>query len=160
MEIYFSVEELKVADKEYVKSLRKLMKFLQDSGNVVSRAPFAFSNEPDVFLQKELGLNRKPTLTEQGAAHMKWVDNADLMLADVSIPSEGRSMAIQRALDKPEMGMHYTPIIFIKAKKLERNFGRLIKGLIESGKVTYYEYANIDEVIKNWPKLVKKALSK
>ncbi len=160
MKIYFSVEEINASNKESAEELKKLMKFLQDNGHLVFRAPFAFSNDPELFLQKELGLNRKPTFAEQRTAHMKWIDDADIMLADVSTPSEGRSMALQRAVDKPERGLQYTPIILIKAKKFERNFGRLVKGLIEGGKVVYYEYENINDVIKEWPKLIKKVLKK
>ena len=154
MKIYFSVDP--EAGGESVENLKKLMKFLQDQGHTVYRASYIFSKNQNLFLQKELGLNREPTNVEHGEAHIKWIDNADLLLADLSIPSEGRSMIIQRAIERQEMGMPKIPIVLFKGKKFDRKYGVMIKGLIESGKVTYYEYENIDEVVKNWPKLIKK----
>ncbi|MFQ6009806.1 MAG: hypothetical protein ACE5J7_01660 [Candidatus Aenigmatarchaeota archaeon] len=156
MKIYFSVVP-EVAGGESIENLKKLMHFLQDQGHVVYRAPYILSEDPNQFLQKELGFDREPNYTEQREAHMKWIDNADILLADLSVISEGRSMIIQRAIDKPEMGLPNTPIILIKGKKFNRRIGKLTSGLIESSKVIYYEYNNIDEVINNWQGLLQKS---
>jgi len=158
MKIYFSVD-FEAIGEESAENQKKLMHFLQNQGHMLYRAPYAFSENPDLFLQKELRLNRKPTYTEQREIHMKWIDEANLLLANVSAPSEGRSMIIQRAIDKPKMGLPFTPIILIKGKKFDRRFGKIVTGLIESGKVVYYEYETIDDVINNWPNLLQKANS-
>jgi hypothetical protein len=159
MKIYFSVDP-EAGGGESVENLKKLMCFLQDQGNVVYRAPYVLSENPNLFLQKELGLDKAPSFAEQREIHLKWIDDADLLLADISVPSEGRSMIIQRAIDKPEMGLPNTPVILIKGKGFERRFGKIMSGLIESGKVTYYEYKNIDEIMADWPQLLQKAISK
>lgn len=114
-----------------------------------------YSQDPDLFLQKELGLKRKATFIEQREAHLKWIDNSDLLLAELSTPSEGRSMVIQRALDKKELRLPFTPIIPIKGKRFKRKFGKIVKGLIESGKVVYFEYDKIEEVINNWQNILE-----
>ncbi|MEX0616276.1 MAG: hypothetical protein WD231_00520 [Candidatus Woykebacteria bacterium] len=159
MKIYFSVDP-EVSGGESDVNLRKLMTFLQDEGHKLYRAEYVFATDPDLFLQKELGLNRKPTFREQREVHIKWIDESDLLLAEISAPSEGRSMVIQRAIDKPRMGLPYTPIIIIKGKKFDRRIGKIVRGLIESGEVVYYEYDKLEEVIENWPKLLKQSSSK
>jgi hypothetical protein len=158
MRIYFSVDP-EATGGESADNLKKLMQFLQGQGNIVYRAPYAFSENPDAFMQKELGLDELPEFAKQREAHIRWIDDADILLADVSAPSEGRSMILQRALDKPKMGLPLTPIILIKGKVFKRDFGKIVKGLIESGSVIYYEYENIDEVIAAWPKLLEGAFS-
>ena len=150
--VYYSVDPEAVGE-ESSENQRKLIHFLEKEGYLVYRAPYVFSDDPDLFLQKELGLNRKPTYAEQREAHLKWIDDADILVADVSAPSEGRSAIIQRALDKPKMGLPPTKIILIKAKRINRKFGKIMQGLIESGKVVYFEYDQIEEVISNWRKL-------
>ena len=159
MKIYFSVDP-EVAGGESIENLRKLMNFLQDEGHIVYRAPYVLSDNPDLFLQKELGLASKATYTKQRETHIKWIDDADVLLADVSVPSEGRSMIIQRAIDKPEIGLPCTPIILIKGKRFNRRFGKIVQGLIESGSVVYYEYENIDSVIGDWSKLISEAMNR
>lgn len=106
-------------------------------------------------MQNELGFKRKATFTEQREAHMMWIDKSDLLLAELSTPSEGRSMIIQRALDKPDLALPFTPIILIKGRRFKRKFGKIVKGLIESGKVVYFEYGKIEEVINNWQNLLE-----
>jgi len=155
MKIYFSVvEETHVGNFE---GNKQLMTFLQSQGHKLYRAPYVFSEDHRTFLRKELKIKRDATYSERRKIHLKWIDNSDLLLADVSYISEGMLMIVQRALDKPAMGLNKTPIILIRDKNKERKFGSLIKGLIEARQVVYFEYENINEVIKNWPKLLKKA---
>jgi len=151
--IYYSVDP-EAKGEESGESQRKLLRFLEKQGYLVYRAPYIFSDDPDLFLQKELGLDRKPTYTEQREAHLKWIDNADVLVADVSAPSEGRSAIIQRALDKPKMGLPSTKIILIKVRRSERKFGKIMRGLIESGKVVYFEYDQIEGVMTEWKNLI------
>ena len=66
-------------------------------------------------------------------------------------------MVIQRALDKPLMGKPYTPVILIKGKKFSRRMGRIMKGLTETSGVVYYEYENIEEVMRKWTELLSMA---
>ena len=158
MKIYFSVDT--VQEDEPIEGLKKLMGFLHEEGHTLYRAPYILSKNPDLYLQKELGLKRKPTSKEERALHMRWIDDSDLLLADVSAPSEGRSIIIQRALDKPAMGLPYTPVMLIRDKKVERRFGKIMSGIIHSNETVYYEYANIKDVIGDWPTLLNKALKK
>lgn len=156
LKIYFSVDP-EVRGGESRRNLKTLMQFLQDQGHTVYRAPYVLSENPDAFLRRELRLKKTPSFTQQREVHMRWIDDVDLLLADISVKSEGRSMIIQRALDKPAMGLPYTLIILIKGKRFERKFGKIVRGVIESDSVVYYEYTTIDEVIHNWPMLLKKA---
>lgn len=153
MKIYFSVDP-EVEESESIDNLIKLWTFLTEKGYVVFRAPYIFAENPDDYLKKELGLKKNPSYKEQRAAHMKWLDESDILLADISVPSEGRSMIIQRTLDKPKMGMNPTKIILIKGNKFNRKFGRIVKGLIESGEVIYYEYQKIENVMEKWTELI------
>lgn len=75
------------------------------------------------------------------------------MVADVSAPSEGRMYIIKHVLDKPNRGLPNTKVLLIKAKSRQRRFGSIIKDLIEDGRVTYFEYDIIEEVIDNWDQL-------
>ncbi len=159
MKIYFSVDP-EVHGGESRENLEKMMKFLQNEKHKVYRAEYVYSDDRNSYLQKELGIKRDPTYTEQRALYMKWIDDSDVLLAEMSSPSEGRSMIIQRALDKPLMGMSYTPIILIKGKQFKRRTGKIVNGLIESDDVVYCEYDSIDDVIKSWPQLLNKAITR
>ncbi|MBI3576581.1 hypothetical protein HY086_00905 [Candidatus Gottesmanbacteria bacterium] len=153
--IYFSVDP-EVTGGESPENLKKVMEFLQSRGYTVYRAPYVFADDRDEFLQRELGLDRPATLPQQRDLHMKWIDQTDILLADISTSSEGRAMIIQRALDKPTMGLPQTHIIFIKGKSFDRHIGKIVRGLIEGDEVVYFEYDRIEEVIENWDTLVAK----
>ena len=159
MKIYFSVD-LETEGGESEVNLTKLMEFLQNERYIVYRAPYALSNNPDTFLKNLTKSKKNLSLTKQREIHIKWIDEADLLLAEISAKSEGRAMIIQRALDKPFMGRNNTPIIIIKGNRFKRKIGKIVKGLIASEEVIYFEYDEIDEVIKQWPKLIKQAFSK
>ena len=155
MNIYFSVDP-EVSGGETPENLRRVLQFLLHLGHDVYRAPYALAENPDRYLQKNLGVS-PDDFKGQRALHMEWIDKADVLLADVSNKSEGRSMIIQRALDKPLMGLPATPVILIKNRALSRHFGRIIRGLIQTEKVIYFEYDSIEEVENNWNDLVGKA---
>ncbi len=157
MKIYFSIDT-EVDDS--LENTKKLMNFLQSQGHTLYRAPYAISNNRNQFMRKDLGLNRDPTKTEIRDIHIKWIDNSDLLLADISYPSEGMWRIIQRAKDNKDFRSRFIPIILIKNKKIERKFGEIVTGELESGDVVYYEYDSIDDVINIWPTLVEKAKSK
>lgn len=154
--IYYSVDP-EAAGEESAENQKSLLKFLQSRGYTVYRAPYVFSEDPEVYLQRELGLENPPSPTQQREAHIRWIDDANILLADMSAPSEGRAMIIQRALDKEHMSLPQTMIILIKNAKIERKFGKIIQGLIDSGRVVYFEYKTIEEVLEKWDKLVTQA---
>lgn len=56
------------------------------------------------------------------------IDNADYMIAIVSKPSLGIGMEIQRALDKPGMGLNHTPILCLKADDGSR-LSKMVTGI-------------------------------
>lgn len=156
MNIYFSIDP-EVTVPSALEPAKRLLDFLLDQGHTVYRAQYALADDPDLWLMKNFHLKSKPTFAKQRKIHMDWIDKAGLLIADISDKSEGMAMIIQRALDKPFMGLKFTPIILIKNKK-KRKFGKIIRGLIESGKVVYFEYESIEEVIKNWTRLLKEAM--
>ena len=154
--LYFSVDP-EVSDGESKENLTKLTKSLQEMGYQVYRAPYVFSDDPEVYLRNHLNLDHNPSYSEQREAHIKWVDEADILLAEISSKSEGRSMIIQRALDAPLMGIKKKKIVLIKGRQFDRRLGRIVRGLIESGEVKYFEYDRIEEVVENWQELIRES---
>ncbi len=123
MKIYLSV-----AFKDS-KELKKLMLFLQEQGHEVFRAPYVFSDNPESLFKNNV---------DERKEHIKWVDGCDVLIADISEPSEGRAMMIQRAVD---MGKK---IVFIK--KGNREIGHVFQGLVDE--VGCLEYENIEKVVE------------
>lgn len=156
MKIYFSIDP-EVSDLVATRAAKKLLNFLQKQGHIVFRAPYALAKDPDFWLRKSLHFKKTPSFAQQREIHVGWIDKADLLVADISDKSEGMVMIIQRALDKPLIGLNFTPIILLKNKNRDRKFGRIVKGLIESGRVVFFEYDSIDNVVKNWQYLVSQA---
>ena len=155
MDVYFSVDPEATSD---LQEAREFLKFLQAQGHTVYRAPYVLSDSPSTFLREQFGLTKEQSCTEQREMHLRWIDDSDLLVADISAPSEGMWVIIQRALDKAAMGLNKTPVILIKNKNKQRRFGKIVRGLIESDKVAYCEYASINEVARKWPELLEKAL--
>lgn len=153
MKVYFSVDP-EAEDENHSNSLKKLNSFFLTKKYLLFRSPYVFSKDPKKFLMDELKIKRDPTKVEQRQIHFKWIDDSDLLVADISFPSEGRSMIIQRAIDKPLMGLPSTPIILIKNKQYKRRFGKIVQGLLEDKKITFFEYKDINEVIKAWDDLL------
>lgn len=156
MKIYFSLDP-ETSDKSDIEKYRKFVEFLQKESHILYRAPYVLSENPEMFLRKEMGLDRNLSYAEKRDVHMTWIDVADILLADVSHQSEGMFMIVQRALDKPKMGLNHTPIIFIRNKKSERKFGSIVHGLIDSSTIVYFEYDSVDEVMEHWRDLLEKA---
>lgn len=70
MKIYFSVDP-EVNGGESDENLKKLISFLEEEeGHKLYRSPYVYSENPDLFLQKEFGLDRKPTFPEQREIHI------------------------------------------------------------------------------------------
>jgi len=158
MRIYLSIDP-EAEDVATIEDGKTLMSFLQAQGHTIYRAPYVLSKNPDLFLRKELGLDRDVTFEGQRDVHMKWVDKSDLLIADISEASEGRAMIIQRAIDKPAMGLPYTPIILIKKKNRDRHFGKIVRGLIEKKDILYHEYESIQDFIDKWDAVIKECLA-
>ena len=153
MNIYFSIDP-EVSGGETKENLKKILHFLTSQGHTVYRAPYVLAENPNQYLLKHFGV-AADDFSSQLKLHLKWIDASDVLLADVSTKSEGRSMIIQRALDKPRMGLPVTPIIFIKNRRFDRRFGRIVRGLIQSKQVNYFEYTEIADVKNNWDSLVR-----
>jgi hypothetical protein len=154
MKIYFSVDP-EVSGGETMENLKHLMTFLQNTGHTIYRGPYVLADDPEQYLLDNFGI-RPDDFAGQHKLHFDWIDQVDLLLAEVSTKSEGRSMIIQRALDKPLMGLPPTPVILIKNRQLDRHFGRIVRGLIQDKQVVYFEYDTIAEVENNWNRLLEK----
>lgn len=94
----------------------KLVSFMQEGGAEVPSEHVAARN-PEEMRQlriKNAGIERvdcpEPWVGAR-EADIEWVDSATHMVALVNGPSHGVGMEIQRALDKPAMGLNFTPIL-------------------------------------------------
>lgn len=148
--VYYSVDPEAVGE-ESPEIQKKLMNFLQEKGHVVHRAAYIFSDDPEAFMADAQAQYKTKTKLE---VYERWVDESDIVIADVSAPSEGRMYIIKHALDKPNRGLPSTKVLLIKAKSKQRRFGSIIQDLIDSGRVVYFEYDKIEQVIDSWDQLV------
>jgi hypothetical protein len=60
---------------------------------------------------------------------LQWVDEADCMVALVNAPSLGVGTEIQRAIDKPEMGMNQTPILSLVRSDVLPRLSFMVRGV-------------------------------
>lgn len=135
---------------------QQLMDFLHQRGYIVHRAEYVFASNPERFMKdtmEQLGTDSKLFV------HEHWVDEADIVVADVTAPSEGRLYIIKHALDKPHRDLPAPKLILIKDKSSQRRFGSIIQELIDT-RAAYFEYSDIQEVIDNWDRLIVAAEAK
>jgi hypothetical protein len=149
MRVYFSID-LEAAGGESREHLLAVTQFLESRGHEVLRAPYVLADNPDAYLRDTFGI-APDDFKSQLELHYEWVDSSDLVLADMSQKSEGRAMIIQRALDKPSLGLVRTPILLIQSKQFKRSFGRIVRGLIASQQVNFYEYDDLENLF-SWLK--------
>ena len=62
-------------------------------------------------------------------ADINWVDNATHLIAIVNGASYGVGIELQRAMDKPKMGMNRTPVLCLAHKDSFSGLSNMIKGI-------------------------------
>lgn len=139
--------------------LRQCVKYIQLLGaevlseNVVAET----QSERNTIFHKNTGISLQdasfPWKTIR-RINIDWVDQADYLIAEVTAPSLGVGMEIQRALDKPKMGLNFTKILCLcQADIVEKDgLSWMIKGA-EAKKengfqlVSYRSFDNIKKII-------------
>ena len=78
---------------------------------------------------------------------MKWVDEATHFVALVNSPSHGVGMEIQRAIDKPKLGMNETPILCLIHSEMFSKLSFMIRGVApeESSVFQIRIYKNLEQ---------------
>lgn len=133
--IYFSgsLQGIKHKDPNFGWELVQHMKNLGFdvlSEHVVART---HEEQDDIFLEKT-GVDRKnPNIKEPWVntyqAEMKWIDEADYLIAVVDGPSHGVGMEIMRALLKEERGLNKTNILCLVHEQNISRLSWMIKGV-------------------------------
>lgn len=133
--IYFSssLQGVKHKDSEFCFKLVQYMKSL--GCNVLSEHVAARTNDErdDLFLERT-GIDRRDkSLTEPWfityKEEMKWVDEADYLIAIVDGPSHGVGMEIMRALLKEERGLNKTQILCLVSTENYYKLTWMLKGI-------------------------------
>lgn len=78
---------------------------------------------------------------------LDWVNEATHVVALVNSPSLGVGMEIQRALDKPKLGMNETPILCLVQEDIFPKLSFMIRGVTpkESSVFQIREYQNLQQ---------------
>lgn len=78
---------------------------------------------------------------------LEWVNRATHVVALVNAPSFGVGMEIQRALDKPKLGMNKTPILCLVQEDLLPKLSFMVRGITteESPSFQLQIYQNLDQ---------------
>lgn len=155
--VYFSASIR--GGRRYVRFLRRCVKYIQLLGaevlseNVVAET----QSERNTIFHKNTGLSLQddsfPWKTVR-QINIDWVDQADYLIAEVTAPSLGVGMEIQRALDKQKMGLNFTKILCLCHADImeEDGLSWMIKGTEvkrESGfqLVSYRSFDDIKKII-------------
>jgi hypothetical protein len=82
---------------------------------------------------------------------LEWVDEATHVVALVNAPSLGVGMEIQRAIDKPRLGMNSTPILCLISKDRSPGLSFMIRGVSEEESPLFQlrEYENLNQAQKH-----------
>lgn len=140
---------------------RNLITYMKENGACILSEHVA-ETDPDernsVFI-KLSGIDRRmrenpaPAIRE---ADMGWVDEATHLIAIVDTPSHGVGMELQRALDKPRMGMNLTPILcLVQEDKWEEELSNMIKGISKKDSpvaevITYKDLEDAKRIISDF----------
>jgi hypothetical protein len=117
----------------------KIITFLQSQGAEVLSEHVAATSFEEMFKIVEKRSNKtaeelKKMSPQEWAFYIRkldieWVDKATHVVALVNGPSHGVGMELQRALDKPKMGLNSTPIICLIHEELQKNLSAMILGV-------------------------------
>jgi hypothetical protein len=159
MRVYYSdsIKGIKVNDPEFAWNL---VRFMSSGGaDVLSEhvAGRTRDERNDIFLRRS-GCDRRTVENPWFIGRkidLEWVDAATHLIAVVDGPSHGVGMEIQRALDKPRMGLSKTPILcLVQAENLE-NVTWMIRGVSSDDSdsfelKTYKDTEDAENVIYNF----------
>ncbi len=78
---------------------------------------------------------------------LEWVNEATHVVALVNAPSLGVGMEIQRALDKPKLGMNETPILCLVQENVLPSLSYMIRGVVPQESPTFQlkTYQNLEQ---------------
>lgn len=131
MKIYFS-GPIVVAEGGDLNFNWDLVQFMKERGGQVLSEHVGGRNQ-----EERTELFRKNTGKDQSedsfVRHMdlKWVNEADAVVAVINKPSFGVGMEIQRAIDKPRMGMKRTPVLCLRSSALTTRESKMITGITD-----------------------------
>lgn len=121
---------------------KKLVGYMMDRGAQVLSEHVAAENPDEMFaiLAKKTGKtveelkDMRENRFEDWAVYiraldMEWVDQCEYMVALVNAPSHGVGVEIQRALDKPMMGMQATTILCLVHTDVYEKLSAMILGV-------------------------------
>ena len=146
MKIYYSgsIRGVRESDPEFP---WKLVSYMIENGadvlseHVAARTP----GEMDYIRARRIGIDVQQMLSDPAPwflvrrFDLEWVDEATHMIAVVNGSSHGVGMEIQRALDKPRMGLNKTPILcLIREDLLDRNLTFMIRGVSKDECDSYF----------------------
>ena len=78
---------------------------------------------------------------------LEWVNEATHVVALVNAPSLGVGMEIQRAIDKPKLGMNKTPILCLVQESVLPKLSYMVRGVVpeESSLFQLQTYQNLEQ---------------
>lgn len=114
-----------------------LVKFMLKKGANVLSEDVAFRDQKIMFpiFKKKTGIDLTKIKNQDKKAKivrrtdLNWVDEADYLIAIVNGASYGVGMEIQRAIDKPRLGLNKTPILCLVYKDLLKDVSLMIRGV-------------------------------
>jgi hypothetical protein len=78
---------------------------------------------------------------------LQWVNEADCLVALVNAPSLGVGMEIQRAIDKPALGLNQTPVLCLVRQDVLPRLSFMVRGITseENPGIELKEYSTTEE---------------
>ncbi len=142
--VYFSAP-IRGAREETPDLPKDLVEFMKKKGaNVLSEFVVAdFGEEMDKVLFKTTGIKFNETEEPWVIARkidFQWVDEANYLVAEVTSPSIGVGMEIQRAKDKKDLGLNHTKILCLCKQEVIDNdeLSWMIKGVTPKEHKDFY----------------------
>jgi len=137
-----------------------LVKFMLTKGANVLSEDVAFRDPKIMFpiFKKKTGVDLSKIRNKDKKAEMirkvdlNWVDEADYFIAVVNGASYGVGMEIQRAIDKPRLGLYETPILCLVHKDILKDVSPMIRGVSKKEAPnfqlkTYKDLKNVKEIV-------------
>jgi len=142
--VYFSAP-IRGAREDTPRYLGDLVQFMKDKGaDVLSEhVAAAPGKEMDEVFSKRAGLRfdrlKEPWVVAR-KTDFQWVDEASYLVAEVTSPSIGVGMEIQRAKDKEELGLNHTKILCLCRQEIldSGKFSWMILGITPEEHKDFY----------------------
>ena len=133
MKIYFSGSIRGVPNPEPSFAWDLVQHMIVNGANVLSEHVAArnFTEMDETFFRKS-GVDRRKLQEpwfEARRIDFEWVNEATHLVAIVNGPSHGVGMEIQRAIDKPRLGMNETPMLCLIHESLFNNLTWMVRGV-------------------------------